>query len=132
MAIHKGTSGSLRVFDAELGIVAEVKSYTVEENADTVETTVIGDTARTFKTSITGWTGSMDVFWDETDELGQGRLFVGNDLRCNFFPMGVSAPYTYYRGDAIVTSVNITGSFDGMVEASITVQGYGPLDTVLI
>ena len=36
---------------------------------------------------------------------------------------------TYYSGTALVTGFTRTASFDGMVEASITVQGSGALTT---
>lgn len=129
MATHAGSEGLVKVASAT---VAEVKSYSIEESADTLETSSIGTTARTFRTSLTGWSGSIDVFWDETDTNGQVALAVGSSVTLNVYPEGADSGDTYYSGTALVTGVSKTGSFDGMVEASISVQGTGALTTATV
>ena len=126
MATHTGSEGTVRV---GLNAIAEIRSYSVEETADTVEDTSMGDAYRTFKTTLKGWSGSVDVFWDETDTNGQVAMTVGTEVTINFFPEGATAGQTekYYSGTAIVTGRTVTGSFDGMVEATITLQGTGAL-----
>lgn len=126
MATHTGSEGTLKV---GANTIAEIRSYSLEETADTVEDTSMGDSYRSFKTTLKGWTGSVDVFWDETDTLGQGGLVVGSEATINVFPEGASAGLSekYYTGTAIVTGKTITGSFDGMVESTITLQGTGAL-----
>ena len=76
---------------------------------------------------LTSFTGSADVFWDETDTSGQGALTAGSTVTINFYPEGDTTGDTYYSGQAIVTGVTRSASFDGMVEASITLQGSGAL-----
>jgi predicted secreted protein len=124
MATHKGSEGTVKVGS---NAIAEIRSYSIEESADTIEDTSMGDSARTYKPSLTQFSGSIDVFWDETDTSGQGALDVGSEVTLNFYPEGDTAGDTYYSGSAIVTGVTRTGSFDGMVEASISVQGNGAL-----
>jgi hypothetical protein len=124
MATHKGSEGTVKVGS---NAIAEIRSYSIEESADTIEDTSMGDSARTYKPSLTQFSGSIDVFWDETDTSGQGALDVGSEITLNFYPEGDTAGDTYYSGSAIVTGVTRTGSFDGMVEASISVQGNGAL-----
>ena len=126
MATHTGSEGTLKV---GANTIAEIRSYSLEETADTVEDTSMGDSYRSFKTTLKGWSGSVDVFWDETDTLGQGGLVVGAQATINVFPEGASAGVSekYYTGTAIVTGKTITGSFDGMVESTITLQGTGAL-----
>jgi predicted secreted protein len=124
MATHKGSEGTVKVGS---NAIAEIRSYSIEESADTIEDTSMGDSARTYKASLTQFSGSIDVFWDETDTSGQGALDVGSEVTLNFYPEGDTSGDTYYSGSAIVTGVTRTGSFDGMVEASISVQGNGAL-----
>jgi predicted secreted protein len=126
MATHTGSEGTVRV---GLNAIAEIRSYSVEETADTVEDSSMGDAYRTFKTTLKGWSGSVDVFWDETDTNGQVAMTVGTEVTINFFPEGATAGQTekYYSGTAIVTGRTVTGSFDGMVESTITLQGTGAL-----
>jgi hypothetical protein len=83
--------------------------------------------ARTYLSSLTSWSGTVDVFWDETDTTGQGALTIGAEVTLNLYPEGDTAADTYYTGTAIVTSRSVSSSFDGMVEASIGVQGNGAL-----
>ena len=126
MATHTGSEGTVRV---GANAIAEIRSYSVEETSDTAEDTSMGDSYRTFKTTLKAWTGSVDVFWDETDTNGQVALAPGSQVTVNFFPEGVSAGQSerYYTGDAIVTGKTVTASFDGMVESTITLQGTGAL-----
>jgi hypothetical protein len=86
----------------------------------------MGDVARTYKPSLTTFTGSVDVFWDEAD-VGQMALIVGASTTFSAYPEGATAGDKYYTGSAIVTGLTVNSSFDGMVEASITLQGTGAL-----
>jgi len=124
MANHKGSEGVVKV---GANTVAEVRSYSLEETGDTVEDSVMGDTARTYKPTMTSWTASMDIYWDETDSTGQGALTIGSEVTINLYPEGDTSGDTYYSGSAIVTGSSISGSFDGMVEGSISLQGTGAL-----
>ena len=126
MATHKGSEGTVKVGS---NAVAEIRSYSIEESADTLEDTSMGDSARTYKSSLTSFSGSLDVFWDETDTSGQGALSIGSEVTLNVYPEGDTAGDTYYSGSAIVTGVTRNASFDGLIEASISVQGNGALTT---
>ena len=129
MATHKGSEGLVKVGSAT---VAEVKSYSLEESADTIETTSMGDAARTHLSSLTSFSGSVDCMWDETDTNGQTALAVGSTVTLLWYPEGSATGATYYSGSVIVTGKNITGSFDGLVEASIAVQGSGAITTATV
>ena len=129
MAVHKGSEGTVKV--GANGIL-EVRSYSIEESADTLETSTMGDTARTYVPSLTTFTGSVDVYWDETDTNGQGALSIGAAVTLNVYPEGDASTDTYYTGSAIVTGVTRTASFDGLVEASITLQGTGALTESIV
>jgi len=124
MATHTGSEGTVKVgTDA----IAEIRSFSIEESADTLDDTSMGDTARTYKTSLTTYTGSIDVLWDEIDTAGQGALTIGAEVALNFYPEGDTSGDVYYTGLAIVTGVSRNSSYDGLVEMSISVQGNGAL-----
>lgn len=124
MATTKGSDGIVKVGS---NTVAEVRSFSIEETADTLENTSMGDTARTFVPSLATFSGSVDVFWDETDTTGQGALTNGATATLQVYPEGDQSGDTYYSGSVIVTGITRTASFDGLVEASITFQGTGAL-----
>lgn len=129
MATHKGSEGTVKV---GANAVAEIRSFSIEETADTLEDTSMGDTARTYLASLTSFSGSVDVFWDETDTNGQNALTIGASVTLNLYPEGDTAGDTYLTGTALVTSRAISSSFDGMVEMSIGVQGTGALSTATV
>lgn len=87
----------------------------------------MGDSYRTFKTSLRSWNGSVDVFFDESDTAGQGALAVGSEVTTSFQVAGDEAGDHLLSGAALVTGRTINSSFDGMVEASLTLQGTGEL-----
>lgn len=123
MATHTGSEGTLKVGANTIG---EIRSFSISESADTLEDTSMGDAARTYKPSLTTFTGSVEVFWDEAD-AGQMAMTVGASVTFSAYPEGATAGDKYYTGTAIVTGLTINSSFDGMVEASITLQGTGVL-----
>ena len=124
MATHTGSEGTVKVGS---NAIAEIRSFSIEEQADTLEDTTMGDVARTFKSSLTTYTGTVDVLWDETDTNGQGALTIGAEVTLNLYPEGDTSGDTYYTGTAIVTGRTINSSYDGLVEMSISVQGSGAL-----
>jgi predicted secreted protein len=130
MATHTGSEGTVRV--GASNDILEIRSYSVEETADTVEDTSMGDSYRTHKTTLKAWTGTVDVFWDETDSTGQGALTVGSEVTVRFMPEGIGGGDAYLSGSAIVTGKTISASFDGMVESTITLQGTGALTTTTV
>jgi predicted secreted protein len=124
MATHTGSEGTVKI---GANAIAEIRSYTIDETGDTIEDTTMGDSARTYKAGLKDFTGSVDVYWDETDTSGQMACTVGSSITLNVYPEGATSGDTYYTGTALVTGFSVTGSFDGMVEASITFQGTGGL-----
>lgn len=129
MATHAGSEGTVKV---GANAIAEIRSYSIEESADTLEDTTMGDSARTYKPSLTTYTGTIDVLWDETNTTGQGALTIGAEVTLNLYPEGDASGDTYLTGSAIVTGRSISASYDGLVEMSITVQGNGALTATTV
>lgn len=129
MATHAGSEGTVKV---GANAIAEIRSFSIEETADTLEDTTMGDTARTRKASLTSFSGSVDVLWDETDTTGQGALTIGAEVTLNLYPEGSDTGDTYMTGSAIVTGRTINSSYDGLVEMSISVEGNGALTTTTV
>jgi predicted secreted protein len=123
MATHTGSEGTIKVATT---VVGELRSYTLDQTADTIEDTSLGDTSRTYKSALKGWSGSASLFFDEAD-AGQLLLVLGTSIALKVYPEGASSGDKYYYGDAIITGSNISASFDGMVEAEITFTGTGAI-----
>jgi predicted secreted protein len=124
MATFSGSDGVVKIGSA---LLAEVRSYSVDQTGDTNEDTVMGDSWRTHKASLKSWSGSADVLFDDTDTTGQTACVIGTEITVSFQMEGNSSGDHRLRGTAIVTGKTINGSYDGLVEASITFQGTGAL-----
>ena len=124
MATHTGSEGTVK---SGANAVAEIRSYTISETGDTIEDSSMGDSSRTYKAGLKTFTASVECFWDETDTTGQGSFDVGATVTLNDYPEGATTGDIYYTGSAIVTGKTVNATFDGMVEASFTLQGTGAL-----
>ena len=123
MATHTGSEGTIKIGSDTLG---ELRSYSLESTAETIEDTSMGDSSRSYKVGLTTFTGTASVFFDETD-TAQGNLDAGASITLEVYPEGADTGDTYYTGTAIVTGRTINASFDGMVEMEISFQGNGAL-----
>jgi hypothetical protein len=124
MATFSGSDGVILVGTDQ---VAEVRSFSIDESMDTLEDTSMGDQNRSYKASLKSFSGSADVFFDDTDTSGQGALTVGTSATLNIQMEGNTSGDHKMSGTVLVTGRTITASFDGLVEASITFQGTGAL-----
>lgn len=123
MAQIVGKNGVLKSGSTTIG---EVKSFSIDESCDTVETTQMGDAARTYSSTLTSFTGSADAYLDFADG-GQDTLTVGSSLTLNVYPEGDTSGNVELAGSIIVTGVSKSQSFDGMAEVSFSFQGSGAL-----
>lgn len=129
MATHKGSEGTVK---SGANAIAEIRSYTITETADTLEDTTMGDASRTYLASLKTFSGAIECFWDETDTNGQLTLDPGATVTINVYPEGSSTGDKYYSGSVIITERSVTASFDGMVEASFSFQGTGALSETTV
>jgi len=122
MANHKGSEGYVKVGS---NTVAEVRDWSLTISADTVEDTTMGDSARTYKPSLTSASGSVTCYWDESDTTGQGAMDAGSEVTMNLYPEGSTTGDTYYTMSAIITEQGVSASFDGMIESTFSFQANG-------
>ena len=124
MANHKGSEGLVKI---GTDTVAEVRSWSFDQQNSPIEDTVMGDAHSTFQPGLSSWNGQMTCFWDETDTTGQEAMTQGAEVTVDFFPEGDSSGDTHYSGSAIITGISRSASHDGYVEASYTIQGSGAM-----
>jgi len=124
MATFTGKAG---VVQTGSNALAEVRSYSITQTGDTTESTAMGDSAKTFEATLTEFSGSVDVFFDDTDTSGQVSLTIGSSFTLNLAPEGTGSGAYKLSGTAIVTDITRTAAHDGLVEMSIAFQGTGAL-----
>ena len=124
--------GNAGVISVDGTNVAEVRNYSIEMTTDTIETSTMGaaNSGRTYVKGLSTFSGSADVYWDAThfstadlDGLINGDVGA-SAVALIVYPEGTGANW---NGNIIITGYSITGSFDGLIEASVSFQGDGQL-----
>jgi len=128
MATNKGSSGVVKIAadGGSVAAIGEVRSYSIDETADTIEDTSMGDTVKTYLSSLTDATLTVDALWDDGDAQ-QLILDTGVDIDWEIHPTGTGTGEKYYSGGGVVTAKTISASYDGLVEASFSVQVSGAI-----
>jgi hypothetical protein len=116
--------------------VANVRNFSIDLKADTIETTTMGVDVRTYVAGLSSFSGSADIYFDASDFdtyettfnptgtlVGAsgvaGKFYIGKDMG------GSSTADAVFQGSIIVTGYTVKSAMDGMVEASISFQGTG-------
>jgi hypothetical protein len=99
-----------------------VRSFSFDVTADTIENSVMGNTARTYVAGLSNSTLSIETYWDASDQVEfDERATVYWEL----YPTGTGTGEKYYHGSGVVTGKTVSAAFDGMVEASFAIQNSG-------
>ena len=109
--------------------VAEVRDFSVETTAETVDATVMGSTGDFMvkKATQKSWTASVNCYYDSSDTNGQLSMDEGSEVALKLYPEGNTSGKKYYYGQLIITSISRSASFDGLVEISFSGDGTGAL-----
>lgn len=128
MATHFGSDGSVKLITTggSPATVGELLNWTVTMTTDAVETTSMGDTARTFQKGLSGGTGSMSLYLDPDDAVQQDIL-QGDTIDAEFYVEGTDSGDTKYSGSFIVTSVERGTTMDGIATLNAELQLTGAL-----
>ena len=124
MATHIGNSGSVKISAAT---VAEVLSWSLTENANTADDTVLGDASTSHIAGLKSWSGSVSCYWDDTDATGQEAMVVGASVALHLLPDGATTGDIDFNGTATIVSIERSGANDTIVTANFNFTGNGDL-----
>lgn len=125
MTTYSGNEGVIQI---GANAVAEVKSFSINTHAETVEDTAKGDTWKTHKATYKSWDGELVCMWDDTDTNGQLACVEGATLTVDLYPGGTDTGRFHLTGSAIITERTIESPEGGdIVPHSITFLGNGAL-----
>jgi len=124
MATTAGSSGVFKISqtDGSEAQVVNVRSFSFDVTADTIENSVMGNTARTYVAGLSNSTLSIETYWDASD---QAEFDERAKVYWELYPTGTGAGEKYYHGSGVVTGKTVSAAFDGMVEASFSIQNSG-------
>lgn len=137
MSANKGLSGLVKLgaAGAETAIL-NVTSFSLEETTETIDVTSMdsaGNSREVLPTFIS-FTGTVEGYWDNTDaalkhtDAVDPVVRAGAEIGFELYPESTASGALYYKGNAIVTSVSRTQSFDGATQFTVNFDGNGPLD----
>lgn len=133
MAILTGNDGKVRVGSTDL---AAVRSFSIEQTADTIETSAMGTDVRTYVKGMSTWSGSADIYFDESETntlkdtlniAGSAHAVGGASSAVKLVLQDGGGDDKWFSGNVLITGFTINSSMDGMVEASISFQGSGAI-----
>lgn len=129
MAVHKGSEGTVKVGSSS---VAEVTGFSFDETADTIESTALSNSGRSYVADYLGFSGTVDCMWDETDSSGQGAMTAGSTVTLYLYPESTGSGATYYTGSAIITSISRANAMGSIVTASFSFTGTNVLTSATV
>ena len=134
MTTYTGNNGQVKVTGSAVGdteqVVAEVRDFSVEQTAEVVSNTVMGDAWVSNQATLKSFTASINCFFHWASgaaNAGQAEFTVGSEVTLALYPTGDTTTQQEITGTAIVTSVSQSQSFDGLVELSFSCTGTGAL-----
>lgn len=107
--------------------LTHVRSASVTSAINTVEITAAADTFRGILTTVTSFEASVEMLYDDTADLFDTELAVGASATLIVNPEGVASGAIKISGTAIVSGVEFSAPYDGLVVASISLTGNSAL-----
>jgi len=120
-----GRRGSISIDGQALG---RVTAFSYDESADSVESTAMGDTSKSYEGGLVDGSGTIDCRFDQADAgqddfltaLRAGTSVVLNLVSDSSDLVGTNVGFS---GSAVINSFNYTQSFDDTINCSFGFQG---------
>lgn len=113
-------------YSTPFGTMAEIMSFTIDQQMETIDTTVMKSAWRTHKVGLKTWTATIECRWDDTD--AEQEIAVGTQVFAVFVPVDQSGQdNASLVGFGKITTVSQTQTFDNStINRTITITGNGP------
>jgi predicted secreted protein len=128
MATITGNDGQVTIAG---NVVTSTRNFSVDITADTIETSTMGVDVRTYVKGMSSWSGSADIYFDTSDTqsdflvAASGSTVGGAPVAVKFYIDQDATNDIVLYGSGVVTGYSVSSSMDGLVEATISIQGSG-------
>ena len=128
MATYFGSDGDCKVITSggTPASVGELLSWSLTMTSDTVDTTTMGSTNRTYVAGLATGTASISAFLDP-DNAAQVDLLQRDSVAAEFYSEGTASGDVKLSGTFIVTSVAKGATHDGLATLDAELQLTGAL-----
>jgi hypothetical protein len=130
MATLTGRDGVVTIAGSNL---TSTRNFSVDITADTIETSTMGVDVRTYIKGMSSWSGSADIYFNTSDVqanllvAGSSATVGGAAVSVKFYiDSDVSNDVVLY-GNGCITGYSVSSAMDGLVEATVSIQGSGPV-----
>ena len=123
MACFNGKSGALAVGTEN---IAQLTSWTITENVDTVECTYMGANWKTYMAGIREWEGSFEAIYDGADQGLTTALATGQEVTINAYFESADTDHKL-SGTVIITSIEHTAELEDVIRVSGSFTGTGAM-----
>jgi len=127
MARHSGKNGKVKM---GTDFVAALTGWDIDEQAETHDTTSMGDTSDNHVVGFSSWSGSIKMNADHGSDGQDVR--AGDELAFEGYSEGDGAGKTYYSGNISVTGLKLQTEVKGTVTREYSFQGNGDLTVATV
>lgn len=114
MGSQTGNTGALSFGGTE---ITELKAWSLDESAEQVDDTVMGDTVKTSKAGLPSASGSCEVQYDEADAV-QESMDAGDEGVLILYPKGSGSGMPRITLTVQITGRNQSGAIDEILPQS--------------
>ncbi len=114
--------------------VVSTRNFSVDMTSDTIETSTMGVDVRTYVKGMSSWSGSADIYFNTDDYQANTIMTSTSAAAIGTAAVGVkfyldqdATNDVVLYGNGIITGYSVSSSMDGLVEATISFQGSGPI-----
>lgn len=125
MTVYTGNSGAVKIGANTLG---QIKSFSIEQSAETVRSDAMGDTWSESLIGKMSWSGSCECYLDSSD-TAQTALTIGASVAIEAYPDGNTTGRIKLSGTGWVTKINTETDQDDANVRSFEFTGTGALTT---
>lgn len=128
MATLTGRDGVVTIAGSNL---TSTRNFSVDITADTIETSTMGTDVRTYVKGMSSWSGSADIYFN-TSDVQANLLVASSSSAVGSIPVSVkfyidqdATNDVVFYGNGIITGYSVSSAMDGLVEATVSIQGSG-------
>ena len=133
MAYYTGVIAQIQLGDASAptDVLAQCTSYSLDKQLESVDVSHIGSASKTFTSAQESWSSTMEVSYDQ-DDTAQAKLLersagASTPIYVSYYYEGATAGDKYLTGQGFLTGISWSQEPNGVITASVSIQGTGAL-----
>ena len=133
MAYYTGVITQIQLGDASAptDVLAQCTSYSLDKQLESVDVSHIGSASKTFTSAQESWSSTMEVSYDQ-DDTAQAKLLersagASTPIYVSYYYEGATAGDKYLTGQGFLTGISWSQEPNGVITASVSIQGTGAL-----